>query len=417
MSVAVFEDDGWTRFAPLSLTRHLSQLNWGTKTLLEALAESLPGEGLTLWGREELRQTTTERLRTEYNTKTEGDVLIVNARARPTRALQAILGRRDRYAAFSGDELVAARVKAAMLTPGVVSRTKQLALGKAAKRLEVGSEFLFQGSWDLVESNGMAIAEQAGSGLTSEPLPRETTLKGPHSNLRIHESAEFDGLVSIDSRLGPVVVDEEAVVESLSMLSGPCYVGRKTRIRSALVRSGTSIFENCRVGGEVENSILMSFTNKAHSGYVGDSIVGEWVNLGAGSIFSNLKNTYGSVRVENEGKRIDTGTTKFGPVVGDMAKVSIGALVFAGKTVGVGSHVTGLADRNVPSFTYFEGGTGRMVELLLDSVIETQRRMMERRGGTLSRSGEALVRQLFKETAAERRSARVKKGRLRLTAD
>ena len=219
--------------------------------------------------------------------------------------------------------------------------------------------------------------------------------------------------MTFDSRLGPVVVDEGASIESFSRVSGPCYVGLETRLHSALVRGGTSVFEGCKVGGEVENSIIMPHTNKAHLGYVGDSIVGEWVNVGAGSVFSNLKNTYGNVRTELEGRRVDTGMVKFGPVIGDMAKVTIGALIFAGKSVGVASQVTGLVQKNVPSFTYFDGGSGRMVELILDSVLETQKRMMERRGMTLSKVLESLIRRLFLATRAERRKAGVRKGRLR----
>ena len=144
----------------------------------------------------------------------------------------------------------------------------------------------------------MAIAEQAGSGLTSEPLPRDNDVEGAASSSQFHESAEFDGLVSILTTAGPCRSRRGGSRRIHVVRALLCREGR-LRIRSALVRkSGTSIFENCRVGGEVENSILMSFTNKAHSGYVGDSIVGEWVNRPRKHL-SNLKNTYGSVRVEN----------------------------------------------------------------------------------------------------------------------
>ena len=238
------------------------------------------------------------------------------------------------------------------------------------------------------------------------------SVSGPASNLIVHESAEIEGHVSFDVRRGPAVVAEGASVESFSRISGPCYVGPDTRVHSALLREGTSVFEECRIGGEVENSIIMPHTNKSHLGYVGDSIVGEWVNLGAGSAFSNLKNTYGSVRAEVEGRRVDTGMTKFGPVIGDMAKVSIGCMIYAGKTVGVASHVSGLVDRSVPSFTYYDGQGRKMIELLLDPVIETQTRMMERRGKSLSKLQESLIRHAFGVTKRERTRARVKKGRI-----
>jgi len=170
------------------------------------------------------------------------------------------------------------------------------------------------------------------------------------------------------------------------------------------------VFSSCKVGGQVENSIIMPYTNKAHYGYVGDSYVGEWVNLGAGSTFSNLKNTYGNVRLDMGRMKIDSGMLKLGSVLGDMSKVSIGALVYSGKLLGTGCQVAGLASKNVPCFTYSDG-SGRMVELLLESVLETQRRMMERRGKTLTRAGEALIRTAFRDTSEERRKAGVRRGR------
>jgi len=192
---------------------------------------------------------------------------------------------------------------------------------------------------------------------------------------------------------------------------GPCYIGPRVKVYSAQLGGGTSVFAGCKVGGQVENSIIMSHTNKAHFGYAGDSYIGEWVNLGAGSTFSNLKNTYGNVRLDVGGGTVDSGMLKLGPVVGDMSKVSIGALVYSGRLLGTGCQVAGLAGKNVPSFTYSDG-SGRMVELLIESVVETQRRMVERRGKTLTRAEEALIRKTFEDTSEERRSAGVKRGRL-----
>jgi UDP-N-acetylglucosamine diphosphorylase/glucosamine-1-phosphate N-acetyltransferase len=418
LSAVIFEDEHWPEFAPLSTVRHISELRWGTKTLLDAVREGLPEVSkIVLWGRGFLKDVTEERLELEYNQKTERDervVLLMNARARPTQSLRAVLAskKHDQFAAVCGNELVAARTRvSSSLPPGQLPIKKQIAIAKPLDKLELSDNYLFQGIWSMVESNGMAVAEQGSSGGSFRSSAGELVFRGPPSNIRIHETVTLDGLVSIDARLGPVVVDQDATVESFSMLSGPCYIGRKTRLRSALVRSGTSVFENCRIGGEVENSIIMSFTNKSHYGYVGDSVVGEWVNLGAGSTFSNLKNTYGNVRMQiAKGVTVDTGMTKLGPVIGDMAKVSIGTEVYSGRSVGTASHVRGFVGQSVPPFTYFDGESMRLVELRLDSVLETQRRMMDRRGKNLSKREEALVRLMFNMTAKERRKASVKRG-------
>jgi UDP-N-acetylglucosamine diphosphorylase/glucosamine-1-phosphate N-acetyltransferase len=207
-------------------------------------------------------------------------------------------------------------------------------------------------------------------------------------------------------------VEKGASVESFSRLMGPCYIGPKAKIYSALIGGGTSVFDSCKVGGQVENSVIMPYTNKAHYGYIGDSYVGSWVNIGAGCTFSNLKNTYGNVRLHVGGRVVDTGMLKLGPTVGDMAKLSIGTRVYSGRQVGVGAHVTGLANEDVPSFTYYDSVSKKVVELLLESVVETQRRMMERRGLTLSRAEERLIRRVYSATATDRKRAGVKKGRL-----
>jgi len=298
------------------------------------------------------------------------------------------------------------------LKPGVVSKREVAGLARRANKVSTQAEPLFRGYWDLVESNGLAIAEQARHFEETRSMPRAVEVRGPASNIMAEAGADIENLVTFDARLGPIIIDKGASVESFSRLMGPCYVGPRTRLFSAHIGGGTSIFESCKVGGQVENSVILPFTNKAHHGYVGDSYVGSWVNIGAGSTFSNLKNTYGNVRLQVGDRKVDSGMLKLGPVLGDMSKVSIGALVHAGRSVGAGSNILGLAAHNVPSFTYFDSGSGRMVELLLESIIETQRRMMERRGLALSRNEERLIRRAFTATSKERKKAGVKKGPL-----
>ncbi len=296
------------------------------------------------------------------------------------------------------------------MKPGVIARSEATRLSKRVEKVNAPADALFRGYWDLVESNGLAIAEQARHFEDTLPLLRSVEVRGPASNLMVEAGADVEGHVTLDARLGPIIIDRGASVESFSRIMGPCYIGPRAKIYSALIGGGTSIFESCKVGGQVENSVIMPFTNKAHHGYVGDSYVGSWVNLGAGCNFSNLKNTYGNVRVLVGGKKVDSGMMKLGPAIGDMAKLSIGSLVYAGKSVGTGTHLSGLASGDIPSFTFFASGAKKMVELLLESVIETQRRMMERRGLSLSRNEESLIRRAFLSTSKERRKAGARKG-------
>jgi len=409
----VFEDDGNAGFGPLVLTRHVSTLYWGTKRLLDSLVEKIPdATDVSLWGRDELSAVTRESLKGAFNERVNGPAFFVNARARPDEGLLALASRTEPFVALSSGGVVAARLESEWARPGVVRKKDVARVSKRLQKVATPPEALFRGYWELVQGNSLAIAEQARRFEESLPLPRGVEVRGQASNIIIDSEADVEGHVTLDARLGPIVIAKGASVESFSRLMGPCYVGPKAKVYSALLGGGTSIFDSCKVGGQVENSVIMPYTNKAHYGYIGDSYVGSWVNIGAGCTFSNLKNTYGNVRLRIRGKAVDSGMLKLGPVIGDMAKLSIGAQVYCGRQVGTGSHVTGLASEDIPSFAHCDSTSKKKVELLLESVVETQRRMMERRGQTLGRSGESLIRRAFAVTAAERRGAGVKKGRL-----
>jgi len=414
LRVVIFEDEGMAGFAPLTLLRHTALLRWGTKKLLDALVEKIPdATEVSLWGRPELSAVTRDETQRPYNEKVYGPTLMVNARAKPSEGLLLPASRSEPYISIWRGELVAARLDSVQLKPGVVTKRQVTNVAREVKRVNASSESLFRGYWDLVESNGLAIAEQARHFEEALPIPRGMEVRGPASSIMVDAGAEIEGHVTFDARLGPIIIDNGAAVESFTRVMGPCYIGPRAKIYSALIGGGTSIFDSCKIGGQVDNSIFLPFSNKAHHGYVGDSYVGSWVNLGAGCTFSNLKNTYGNVRLSVAGKMVDSGMVKLGPAIGDMAKLSIGSLVYAGKSVGAGSHVSGLAASDIPHFTYFDSGSNRAVELLPESVIETQRRMMERRGLSLGRSEETLIRKMFASTSKERSKAGVKKGPLK----
>src|SRR5437763_1256292 len=137
-----------------------------------------------------------------------------------------------------------------------------------------------------------------------------------------------------DTTQGPVMVNAHAVVTSFTRLEGPCYVGPYTQIQGAKIRPGTTLGPQCRVGGEVEASIIHGHSNKYHEGFLGHSYVGEWVNLGAGTSNSDLRNDYGEVTVTVAGRRVPTGLTKVGCFLGDHTKTGLGTLLNTGTNAG-----------------------------------------------------------------------------------
>src|SRR6185369_7054341 len=124
---------------------------------------------------------------------------------------------------------------------------------------------------------------------------------GPPERLQVDATAQLDPLIVADTTCGPVVIDREAVVTAFTRLEGPCYIGPRTQIHAAKIRGGTTIGPNCRVGGEVEASIIQGYSNKYHDGFLGHAYIGEWVNLGAITSNSDLKNDYSEVSISLDG--------------------------------------------------------------------------------------------------------------------
>ena len=220
-------------------------------------------------------------------------------------------------------------------------------------------------------------------------------------------------MVVIDAEHGPVYLDEGVEVHPFTRIEGPCYVGKRSILLGTKCREGNSIGPMCRVGGEVEESIIQGYSNKYHDGFLGHAYVGEWVNLGALTTNSDLKNDYSSVSVILDGKTpISTGSTKVGALIGDHTKTSIGVLLNTGACVGAMALIATngkLLPKFIPSFAWFlEGavtkGFGRK------KLYETAKIAMSRRKCEWTAADEAMWEAVFQMTAEARHEA-VKKGR------
>jgi UDP-N-acetylglucosamine diphosphorylase/glucosamine-1-phosphate N-acetyltransferase len=276
--------------------------------------------------------------------------------------------------------------------------------------------------WDLVNNNaeqlyldwekqvGPVCRTGPGSDADCNQVPlgkRDLHVVGPAEKLLVDPSAHIDPLVVANTTQGPVVIDRLAVVTAFTRLEGPCYIGPGTHVVGAKIRAGTTLGPQCRIGGEVEASIVHGYSNKYHDGFLGHAYVGEWVNLGAGTNNSDLRNDYGEVHVSIHGRSIATGSTKVGCLIGDHTKTGLGTLFNTGTNVGIFCNLlpTGpLAPNYVPSFTNFWTGklreNGNWAQLL-----ETARTVMHRRGCALTDAHGALYGHVFEETVLDRRHA------------
>jgi UDP-N-acetylglucosamine diphosphorylase/glucosamine-1-phosphate N-acetyltransferase len=230
---------------------------------------------------------------------------------------------------------------------------------------------------------------------------------GPSDCLLIDPAARIDPLVVCNTTGGPVVIDRDAVVTSFTCLEGPCYIGPGTHVLGAKVRAGTSLGPMCRVGGEVEASILLGHANKYHDGFLGHAYVGEWVNLGAGTSNSDLRNDYGEVSVIFDGRAVRTGRSKVGCFLGDHTKTGLGTLLNTGASAGAFCNLlpcAGLLPKYAPPFTSVWNGSLRD-NTDLPGLLRTAETVMARRGQTLTEAYRAMVATLLERTTAERRLA------------
>jgi len=287
-----------------------------------------------------------------------------------------------------------------------------------AKLPNVSSELpMWQYIWDLILANSEQITADfaaAGQSGIEGKVEQPNAIRGNKKDVYIAPGARVHPMVVIDADGGPVYIDQNAEIYPFSRIEGPCYIGKESVLFGAKCREGNSIGPMCRVGGELEESIIHGYSNKYHDGFIGHAYVGEWVNLGALTTNSDLKNDYSCVEVMLDGRRsINTGSTKVGSLIGDHVKTSIGTFLNTGSYVGAMAIIMATGKplpKFIPSFAWFlEGivtkGFGK------GKLYETARTAMGRRKCQWSEAEQAMWDAVFEMTAPMRNKA-IKRGRI-----
>jgi UDP-N-acetylglucosamine diphosphorylase/glucosamine-1-phosphate N-acetyltransferase len=236
---------------------------------------------------------------------------------------------------------------------------------------------VLHGVFDLIPALQKLLLDDTRAMLgDSDPVPAGSTVIGDPAALALHEALVEPGVV-FDVSHGPVVVDSGVEIRAGTRLEGPVWIGANARVVGGDIR-GSAIGPHCTVRGEMANSVFLGYGNKAHDGFLGHSVVGRWVNLGAGTITSNLKNTYGPVRLDVAGTVIETGQQFLGTLAGDHAKTAIGTLLGTGTIVGAGASVFDpvRSPKYVAPFAWGGSASARMSR---DGFLKTVERVMPRR--------------------------------------
>ncbi|MDG3004591.1 putative sugar nucleotidyl transferase [Paludisphaera mucosa] len=274
---------------------------------------------------------------------------------------------------------------------------------------EIGGEWI-ERPWDLVAANARHIerdfARERRPAVSNRQLAT-LALVGPSDRLRLHETARIDPYTVFDTTGGPIVVGSGVWIQPFTRVEGPCYIGPETQLFRANIRGAVSIGPNCRIGGEVEASIVQGYSNKYHEGFLGHAYIGEWVNLGAITSNSDLRNDYGEVMVPLQGDPVPTGQAKVGCFVGDHTRTGMGSMLNTGTSIGVMCNVLPaglLLPKHVPSFAavlYGRVAPGFPV----DELFATARIVAGRRGKVFDEADERLYLTLFEQTRLERERA------------
>ncbi len=259
---------------------------------------------------------------------------------------------------------------------------------------------LLTGAFDLI-----TVLEQflfsdtvAALGPASGAVPAGTIVFGNADAIGSH-GAELEPGVILDARKGAIILERGVQVRSGTRIEGPFWAGEGTALLGGQFRH-VSAGPHCRLHGEISTSVFMGYANKSHDGFVGHSAIGEWVNLGAGTITSNLKNTYGPIRIDLPDGRIETDRTNLGSLIGDHVKTAIGTLLPTGAVLGAGANLFGSprAAKYAPPFAWGDEAATRVTE---DQFVAAAERILPRRDVPVTLEVNASLRALHRRTLSE----------------
>jgi UDP-N-acetylglucosamine diphosphorylase/glucosamine-1-phosphate N-acetyltransferase len=263
-------------------------------------------------------------------------------------------------------------------------------------------------AYDIFGLNGEALKRDfttITSGRKSQPLSTTNTVIGSAENIFLEEGAKAEASI-FNTTAGPIYIGKDAEVMEGCVVRGPLALGEHAALKMACkVYGPTTLGPHCKCGGELNNVVLMGYSNKAHDGFLGNSVIGEWCNLGADTNNSNLKNNYGNVDVFNyhEGKSVETDMLFCGLIMGDHSKTGINTMFNTGTVVGVSANVFGgdFPPKFIPSFSW--GGSRWLRTFSLEKSLEVAEKMMERRGLELSEADIHILTTVFEREAKYRR--------------
>ncbi len=410
MHICIFEDEQYLNFEPLIYSRPVFDLVCGMTTLKEKIIRVFPKEKIVLKCRKYLESfVRKENPKCKVNQFDDEDYLFINGRIVAPSNLKNILKLKstEEKVFVSKGIVVAARITGKRVKDLSLDKTENISTevfkNLPSEEVEINcADYL----WDLVYLNGKEIHNDfkfytKGKSSAKKKYPGVSFVN--KKNIFIGKDVEIKPGVVLDASTGSIFIEKNVIIFPNAVIQGPFYIGESSRIKScATIYPNVSIGKVCKIGGEVEDTIIHPYTNKQHSGFLGHSYLGSWINLGADTNNSDLQNNYGTIKVQVNGRHIDSGKQFVGLMMGDHSKTAINTMFNTGTVVGFSSNVygAGFPPKYIVSFGW--GGSESMKEYKLVKAVETATAVFARREKTFSKEDETLFETIFNLTKDDR---------------
>ena len=394
--VILFDSEVREQLLPLTFTRPVGALRVGALTIQEKWKQ---------WLNAKVSFITQDYLASKFPIEYGDENIVINGSVMPSDRLIRLIRQMEFNEAYlKGEELIVAKLDREQL--------EKLIHDEDIDQLHVydieDTPFLkIDHPWDIFLQNAAALEEDIQlltQGRESQPISDSNRIIGDPSRIFLEEGAVVEG-ASLNVLDGPIYVGKNAEIMEGSLIRGGLALGEHAQVKMGTRLYGSNTFGPwSRVGGEVHNSVIQGHSNKAHEGFLGNSVIGEWCNIGADTNTSNLKNTYEEVRIWNypAGQFLTAGIQFCGVIMGDHAKVGINSMLNTGTVIGVGANIfgAGFPRAFVPSFSW--GGAAGFTTFQLDKAFETAEAMMQRRGKEFDISERLILLRTFEDSSKYR---------------
>jgi UDP-N-acetylglucosamine diphosphorylase/glucosamine-1-phosphate N-acetyltransferase len=359
---------------PFTFTRPVSEIRVGILTITEKWERAFSSKAGYL---------TQDYLQSKYKSldSVDRDVVLINGSICPDLILRdALAALSQGQSLYSKDIFIGANI--GKLIPASIQEASEIL--NLFEKIEYAESFLhIQHCWDIFSKNGQAFDADFAvltRNRISEPISASNKVIKPE-NIFLEEGAVVECSI-LNASTGKIYLGKKSEVMEGSIIRGPFALCEESALKlGTKIYGPTTIGPHSKVGGEVNNSVIFGYSNKAHDGFLGNSVIGEWCNLGADTNNSNLKNNYGQVQIYNYAQKayVNTGLQFCGLMMGDHSKSGINTMFNTGTVVGVSANIfgAGFPDKHIPSFSW--GGAEGLVDFKLEKAIELAQRVYERR--------------------------------------